>query len=448
MITKLWHDVEIGRIVIHREGIDMPTRTKLTRRKFLRGAAAAVAAPYIVPASALGRSGFTAPSERLAVGLIGIGNMGGGHLSGFLGDADLQVVAVCDVNTEKRVKALNRVEEQYADQREAGTYKGCDQYNEYERLLARDDIDAVLIAVPDHWHATVAIAAARAGKDIYCEKPLSLTVCEARAMVRAARRYGRVFQTGSQQRSAGNFRKACELVRNGRIGKLQTVHVGVGEPSREKYLAEEPIPEGFDWERWLGPAPWQPYNSERASGSYSGGWRRIRDYSGGMMTDWGAHHFDIAQWGMGMDGSGPAEVIPPDGRDYDTLTYKYANGVTMYHGGANGVLFTGTEGKIEVNRGYLKTWPDEIGLEPLGPNDLRLYESPGHRADWINCIRTRQRPICDVAVGCSSVTVCHLGNIAYWLGRPFKWDAVAGEIIGDAEASRWLDRPKRAPWRL
>jgi predicted dehydrogenase len=374
--------------------------------------------------------------------------MGGAHLDAFLGDIEVQVVAVCDVDTEKRESARTRVEEHYADEREAGTFKGCAEYNEFEELLARDDIDAVLIATPDHWHAIIAIAAARAGKDIYCEKPLSLTVREARAMVDGARRYGRVFQTGSQQRSSADFRKACELVRSGRIGKLLTVHVGIGGCSSERYLPEEPIPEGFDWDRWLGPAPWQPYNSERRSGSYSGGWRLIRDYSGGMMTDWGAHHFDIAQWGMGMDGSGPVEIIPPDGREYDTLTYKYANGVTMYHGEANGVMFTGTDGKVEVNRGYFQTWPEEIGEEPLGPNDVHLYESPGHRTDWLNCIRTRKRPICDVAVGCSSVTVCHLGNIAYWLGRPIKWDPVKEEIIGDEEASRWLDRPKRAPWRL
>ena len=166
------------------------------------------------------------------------------------------------------------------------------------------------------------------------------------------------------------------------------------------------------------------------------------------MTDWGAHHFDIAQWGMGMDGSGPVEIIPPDGKDFDTLTYKYASGVTMYHGGANGILFTGTDGKVEVNRGYFRTWPESIGQVPIGPNDVHLYTSPGHSEDFLNCIRTRQRPICDVEIGASSVTVCHLGNIAYWLGRPLKWNPAKREIIGDAEASRWLDRPKRAPWRL
>jgi predicted dehydrogenase len=404
--------------------------------------------PYFVPGRALGHGGGLSANERITVGFIGVGNMGGGHLGGFLGDRDLEVLAICDVDAVKRGQAVQRVEEHYAAQTAAGTYHGCASYNEYEELLARDDIDAVLIAVPDHWHATVAIAACRAGKDVYCEKPLSLTIHEAGEMVRAARRYSTVFQTGSQQRSSANFRKACELVRSGRIGKLLTVHVGIGQPSQEKYLPEQPVREGFDWDRWLGPAPWQPYNEERCSGNYSGGWRRIRDYSGGMMTDWGAHHFDIAQWGMGMDGSGPIEIHAPDGKDYDTLTYRYETGVLMYHGGANGVLFTGTDGKIEVNRGYFKSWPDEIGEEPLGRDDVHLYESPGHRQDWVNCLRTRRRPICDVEIGCSSVTVCHLGNIAYWLNRSLRWDPAERRLLGDRDASRWLDRPKRSPYRL
>ncbi len=418
---------------------------QLTRRQFIHSAAALAATPYVLPSLAHARP---APSNRITLGLIGIGNMGGGHLHTLVNNRDFQIVAACDVRTWKREEAKQLVEQTYAAEQRGGTFTGCDTYNEFEQVLARDDIDAVLIAVPDHWHAIIAIAACRAGKDVYCEKPLSLTIREANEMVHTARRYNRVFQTGSQQRSASNFRLACELVRSGRIGKLQTVHVGVGGPSSEAYLPEEPIPDGFDWNRWLGPAPLQPHNPERCSGRYSGGWRLIRDYSGGMMTDWGAHHFDIAQWGMGMDGSGPTEIIPPNVAPENTLTYNYANGVTVYHGGANGVLFTGTDGKIEVNRGYFKTWPDEIGSTPLGPNDVHLYQSPGHHQDWLNCIRNRRRPICDVAIGASSVTVCHLGNIAWWLGRRIRWDPDKHQIIGDETAARWLDRPRRAPWRI
>lgn len=417
---------------------------RVSRREFLKRAAVAAAAPYV-----LSRPSWAAPpSERITLGLIGVGNMGGGHLHALVGNRDFQIAAICDVKAWQREAALRKVVEAYGAEQPSGKFAGCDTYNEFERVLERDDIDAVLIAVPDHWHAIIAIAACKAGKDVYCEKPLSLTVREAEAMEAAARRYGRVFQTGSQQRSSANFRLACELVRSGRIGEVQTVHVGIGGPSQERYLPAEPLPSGIDWERWLGPTPWYAYNSERCSGSYSGGWRLIRNYSGGMMTDWGAHHFDIAQWGLGMDGSGPVEIIPPKQAEERTLTYRYANGVTMYHGGANGILFTGTEGKIEVNRGHFQTWPESIGKSPLGPNDVHLYESPGHHEDWLRCVRERRQPICDVAIGASSVTVCHLGNIAWWLGRVLHWDPAQRVIVGDDESSRWLDRPRRAPWRL
>ena len=431
---------------------------RISRRQFVRGAAALAAAPYFVPAAALGREQRAAASERITLGMIGVGNMGSGHVGGFVANNDVQIVAICDVDRVKRDAQARRVEQYYAAERSDKTYSGCDTYNEYERLLERGDIDAVCIAVPEHWHATIAIAACRAGKDVYCEKPLALTIREAWQMAAAARRYGTVFQTGSQQRSASNFRYACELVRNGRIGKLLTVNVGVAGPSQPEYFPTEPIRDGFDWERWLGPAPWSPYNAERCSGNYSGGWRHVRDYSGGMTTDWGAHHYDIAQWGMGMDGNGPIEIIPPehipairqtpDPKKDESLIFKYANGVTMIHGGANGILFTGTEGKVEVNRGYFRTWPDAIGKELIGPNDIRLYVSDNHHQNWIDCIRTRRGPVADVAIGASSVTVCHLANIAFWTGRTIHWDPETRSIIGDDAAARWLDRPKRAPYRL
>ncbi|MBN1422205.1 MAG: gfo/Idh/MocA family oxidoreductase, partial [Planctomycetes bacterium] len=270
------------------------------------------------------------------------------------------------------------------------------------------------------------------------------------------RRYGVVFQTGSQQRSDDKFRFGCEMVRSGRIGKVQTVHVGVGGPSEACYLPEQPVPPGLDWDFWLGPAPWRPFHEKVCPRASFGGWpqwRSYRDYSGGGMTDWGAHHFDIAQWGLGMDESGPVEVHPPDGKDFETLTYRYANGVVMYHGRAkgvspNGVLFTGTDGKVEVNRGHLKTWPEDLMQKPTGADEVHLYQSRNHQSDWLQCIRTRERPICDVEVGCRSVTVCHIGNLAYWLKRPLRWDPAEEEFIGDPEANRWLDRPKRAPWTV
>ena len=280
------------------------------------------------------------------------------------------------------------------------------------------------------------------------EKPLSLTVREAEQMVAAARRYGRVFQTGSQQRSAGNFRFACEMVQSGRIGKIEKVTVGIGMPSSEKYFVEEPVREGLDWDRWLGPAPWQPYNSERCSGNYSGGWRRVRDYSGGMTTDWGAHHFDIAQWGLGRDGDGPVQIVPPGVDGYENLTFIYDDGVVLERATANGVVFQGSAGKIEVNRGHLKTWPDELQQTPTGRDEVHLYRSSGHFNDWLECIRTRRRPVADVAIGASTITLCHLGNIASWTGRALQWDRESRRIVGDEAANRWLERSKRAPYRL
>ena len=439
----------------------MPQPSRTTRRAFLscaaRVAGLAVAAPLIAPATVLGAAG-RAPSDRITMGMIGIGNMGGGHLGGLIGNGEVKILAVCDARQEVRERSKAKVDAAY--KQEAAT--GCKMYHDFREMLLRPDIDAVLIATPEHWHAIMVIEAARAGKDIYCEKPLSHTIAEARAMVDAVRRYDRVFQTGSQQRSEANFRYACELVQNGRIGKVKSVHVAVGGTSFEADLPEQPVPYGLDWDLWQGPAPERPYNATRASGDYGGGWRMIRDYSGGMMCDWGAHHFDIAQWGLGMDLNGPVEIFPPDGKDHPVLTYRYANGIPLYHmdgpgagkvpvptsRGVNGILFVGEEGWVEVNRGYFRTGPEEIGKEKLGPDAIHLYESPEHHTDWFNCIRARKRTICDVAIGASTITVCHLGNIAYRLGRPIRWDPAAHRIVGDEEASRLLDIPKRGTWSI
>jgi predicted dehydrogenase len=421
---------------------------RVSRRAFLRNAAAAAAGaaavPLFIPRHVLGASASgPAPSDKLRAGFIGIGGMGGGHLGNWLGRSDVEIVAVCDVNSQHRDKAKERVE---------AKRKGCDAYTDFRELLARSDVDVVCIAAPDHWHAFIAIAAAKAGKDMYCEKPMSLTIGQARAMVQTVRRYERVFQTGSQQRSDARFRRACELVRNGRIGKVKEVWVDVGGPSRECNLPEQPVPDYMNWDMWLGPAPWAPYNAMRCAMDYGKGWRQWRDYSGGMMTDWGAHHFDIVQWALGMDESGPVEIAPPDGKNVKHLTYRYADGTVVYHGRGPGarrqILFIGEQGKVHVDRGGMECEPDGLDKQPAGPRDAQLYRSPGHAEDFFRCVRSRKRPICDVEIGCRSVTVCHLGNIAYWLGRPLKWDPEKEDFIGDAEASRWRYRPARAPWHL
>jgi len=424
-------------------------QTKFNRRQFLKISSVALAAsPLILPSAwATEKKG---PNDRITLGFIGVGTQGRYLLGNFLNHPNTQVLAVSDVDTTRREHSRNTVNEFYKAKLETD-YKGCDEYKDFRELIARKDIDAVVIAAPDHWHAFIAISAANAGKDIYCEKPLSLTVREARAMVNAARKNDRVFQTGSMQRSSSEFRKACELVRNGRIGQVKQVIVDVGGPSRPCDLPEEPMEPGLNWDMWLGQAPMRPYNSvlaPRGVHKHFPDWRNYREFSGGMMTDWGAHHFDIAQWGLGMDESGPVEVIPPaDPKATSGLRYLYANGVEMIHGTSGGVLFKGTEGTILVNRGKFEATPESIGKEVLPANATHLYKSDNHLKDFLDCVRSRKRPICDVEVGCRSATVCHIGNIAYWTHKHLKWDPKNETFIGDDEANKWLDRAKRDPWK-
>jgi predicted dehydrogenase len=440
----------------------MRTHSKgITRRDFLHSAALTAAAlPVIIPSSALGDAKKETAGKRLTLGFIGVGKQNRGHLGHFLGAKDVQVLAVCDVDRTRREHAKKMVEKRYGKDTKSGTYKGCDAYNDFHDLLARTDIDAVVIATPDHWHAIPVLEACKAKKDIYCEKPLSLTIHEAKAMIDAVRKYERVFQTGSQQRSEYTFRRACELVRSGYIGKVKTVYVNVGGPSKWCNLKEEKMEPGLDWDRWLGPAPKRPYNSvlsPRGVHDHFPNWRLYREYSGGMMTDWGAHHFDIAQWGLGMDESGPVDIIPPeDPKAERGVRYVYANGAVVIHGDTendsgrkvNGVTFIGPKGKVFVNRGYLESDPKDLIKQKLGEKDFHIPKSPGHQRDWLNCVRSRKRPICDVEIGARSVTVCHLGNLAYWNHRKLRWDPKKWQFVGDAEANKWLDRERREGFQL
>ena len=412
-----------------------------TRRDVLKRAAAMVtAAPYVITSTALGADGKPAASERITMALIGCGGRGRSVIGGLVANG-AQVVASCDV---------------YQDRREAVAkqYQGK-AYADFRELLARDDIDAVLNATPEHWHAVISIEACRRGKDVYCEKPLAFTIEESQAVLAAARRYDRVFQTGTQQRSDGRFRFACELVRNGYIGKVQSAFAEPGGTARHCTLPAQPVPAGFDWDMWLGPAPWAPYHHDRCVDLWH--WWNWRDYSGGLMTDRGAHDFDIVQWGFGMDGSGPVEIIPPDGKDVKMLTFRYANGAILESGqggwGSGGrpgalVVFKGTKGEVSVWRGGIKTDPPELADVKIGPDELHLYESSNHQGDFLDCVRARRRPAADVAIGASSVTVCHLGNIALWLNRPLRWDPVKREFPGDDDANRLRRRAMRQPWRL
>jgi len=445
------------------------TRSATSRRDFLKRSAA-VALPWVVPASALGGGGAVAPSGRIGLGLIGVGMMGRGHLHCCLHNPGAQVLAVCDVDRWRRESAKAAAERAYAA-KQAGGYAGCRTYNDLRELLDRQDIDAVLIATGDRWHALATSLAAKAGKDIYCEKPVSLTICEARAMVQVVRRYCRVFQSGLQQRSTPEFQRACTLVRNGAIGDIRIVYVT--HPGTVGYvsLPAEPVPDGLDWDQWLGPAPWRPFNKayhHYGQPRFVVPWHICRAFGGGNLTSNAVHAFDVVQWGLGMDGSGPVEITPP-GAGQPLLTYRYANGVlaqvtrgrlprqrpVAVEGWndatpvqAFGAVFVGDRGWIHVGRqGYLQSHPPEIAREA---RSQLAGGSPvvGHHQNWLDCIRTRRRPSCDVAIGARSTIVSHLGCIAHWTGRRLRWDPAREEFLGDDDANRMRARTMREPWQL
>lgn len=419
----------------------------------------AVSAPLILPSRVW--SAAVSPNDRIQLGFIGMGTQNRGLMSGFLRTPQTQTVAVCDVDRTRRLAAQTVAKDHFAKQGGGG---GCEAYEDFRELLARRDVDAVVIATPDHWHALISIAAARAGKDIYCEKPLCQSIHEARAMVKAVRKHKRIFQTGSMQRSSKEFRVACELVRNGVIGRISTVEASVGGPGMPCDLPGETPEPGLNWDLWLGPAPSRPYHSElspRGVHKHFPNWRRYREYGGGGVTDWGAHHFDIAQWGLGMDQSGPVEITPAsDPKASFGVRARYASGVELVHSNGNGVVFHGSEGKISVDRGRFSLWLgsqlksesasecEGIARELLKSNAERLYASTDHKADWLNSIRTRKPPICDVEVGARTVTVCHLINLAYYHGQRMVWDPKRERFAGGAGNAAWLDVPYRGNWKL
>jgi predicted dehydrogenase len=436
---------------------DLPSSpaTPLTRRAVLKrglaGVIAYAAAPNFFPVSLFGK---TAPSNRLSVGLVGNGLICSAHIGTLLGRMDdCRVVATCDIHRGKAEKARQRIATAYGKARDSGTpARGIDLHHYYEELVTRPDIDVVFCCTPDHWHAAVSAAALRAGKDVYCEKPLTLTVREGRFLVDTARRHGRILQTGTQQRSNKSFRKAAEMVQNGWIGDLKLVRTRLGKFPAALPLPEEPVPAGFDYDRWLGPTPWRPYNDKRVKGDYGGGWRCFLEYGGRKNGDWGAHHFDIIQNALGMNHSGPVEFIPKGYEGCRFQTHVYASGLKVERDddlAKSMIEFQGTKGTIWVSRDdFLETDPPELAARPLRGEEKHLYASDDHHTDFFNCVRTRQRPIADVEIGHRSATVCHLNVIAAHVGRPVRWDPKAEEIIGDPVAARLLDRPRRAGYAL
>ena len=400
--------------------------TAISRRGFLKAAGAAVALPTIITSKALGAADGTPPaSERIALGGIGMGGQGSGDTGQLTRDRRVELVAACDV----KYSALQAWEK-----------RGARGYTDYRELIARDDIDMIMCGTPDHWHAQVTVDAMKSGKDVYCEKPLSLTIREGRKMVEAARAYGRIFSCGSQ-RVIGDYGRLACAARSGRFGKILEAYASPGGPPRMCYLPGQPIPPNtINWDLWLGPAPWVPYHPYRCGRAYGLGGKGFRtwyDYSGGMMTDWGGHKFGGAMHGMGVDHTGPTEIIYPGNQDCQHLTYVFANGMRLVVGGGQG---------YKCEKGMAKPF---AGM-PVPVPGLRWYENGAGspHQDLINCIVERRRPFRDVEYAHRVATVCHLGNICYRLKRDLKWDPDKEEFVDDTEANRLVDRPRRGPWQI
>ncbi len=425
-------------------------------KKGFAAAAGAVTFPYLISSSALGKGGSVSPSNRITLGFIGVGWKGfegcwGSLLQSFIKMNDCQVLAVCDVDRHYLDRAKTYVDSEYQNQ-------DCQRYEDFRELLARGDIDAVVIATPDHWHAIQTIEACKSGKDVYCEKPLSLTIQEGRAMVQAARRFGRVVQTGSQSRSNARLKFNCQAIRDGKIGEIKSITATCGGPPIIYQLPAEPAPDHINWDLWIGPSPYRPFSSNL----HPLGFRSFYGYGGGGIADWGAHHFDITQWALGTDTSGPVEVIPPDTGQYSRLKFRYANGIELTHIDIHlenkigeipwGVHFEGTEGSIlmEGISGASKYTPASLGEQCRAEivKSTSLVGNSGHYENFIDCVKTRKRPVADVEIGARSVTMSHLATIGYWLQRSLKWSPEKEEFVNDPQANRYLGRTYREPWRL
>ena len=445
----------------------------VSRRHFLGGAAmAAIGLPTLVPSSALGLAGTVAPSKRVTMGVIGLGIQGRGDMGAFRGNPDVQVLAVCDVHEIQRTQGKESIDYYYSN-------KDCAAYRDFRELIGRKDIDAVQITAPDHWHTLMAIEAARQGKHMYCEKPMGWSFRAAQAMTKAVKESGVVFQFGTQQRSTGKFRQACELVRNGKIGQLKTILVGVPGSWTCPKQPTEPVPKELDYDLWLGPAPIAPYcyqrcrphvKGEKGMGGYSI-WYCISDYCMGMIGNWGVHHLDIAQWGNGTDMSGPTEIEGKGEFPKDMLTdcavswqveNRYPNGVTLVHmddgtakkhplqveGFGHGVLFLGSEGWIHVDRKAIDASNKALLKHEFGPNDVRLFVSDNHQANFIDAVKGQTKPAAPIDIAFRSDTLCNLQHIAVKLGRKLHWNPVQETFVNDKEAQAMLDRPMRGPWKV
>ncbi len=420
-----------------------------TRRSFLKSslgsAGALFAAPQILRSQTLGDNANAAANSRIGMGFIGMGLISDGHLKTFSGMKEVQPIAVCDLKEWQLKKA--------AEVLKGKGFNDILATAKFEEVLAHKDIDAVCVTTPDHWHAAIALAALKAGKDVYVEKPMTLTIEEGKAMVAAEKKYGRIVQVGSQQRSEREFRLAANLVRNGLIGDIKEIYCQLGEfpppPEKEEVV---PVPAGFDYDRWLGPTPFHEYSENRVMGNYGRGWRCYWEYGSRKFGDWGAHHFDIVQWALDRDQTGPVEFIPKGHEGAECHHYRYADGITVWRdkkpNNGHMIRFIGTKGEVLVSRGKIETSPPELLRHKFEANDIQVYDSKNHRQNFIDSILSRKPTICPATVGHRTGTICQLSGIAQRLGRPVKWDPQAEQITGDAEAAAMQDRPRRTGYEM
>ncbi len=444
---------------------------RYTRRQWLRRTAAvtgSLVAPLVVPGSVLGRNGRPAPSERITVGSIGVGMMGRGHFGAFAEYPGVELLALCDVDPWRRDDSTRVLQKAYGARQASGVYRGFQAYRDFRELLGRPDIDAVIIATGERWHPAMSVLAAQAGKDIYCEKPISLTIRQARTMVESVRRHQRVFQTGLQQRNSLEYRKAMQMVHAGRIGEVKLAYVSASDVSPYRNLPAQPLPDGLDWEMWLGPCPWHPYNDayhHAGRPRHVVPWSCNRAFGAGGMTSGLVHNLDSAHEGLRKDGQGPVRIVPPGVDGASALTFTYADGTrivcaTVLQPGVHeippgwdpqtpivdfGVLFVGDAGWVHVARfGVLNCYPPHLRDGPLS----KIHSVAENHRDWLDCIHTRRRPRADVEIGACSTILSHLGCIALWTGRALDWDPVREEFPGDAEANMLRSRASREPWSV
>ena len=425
---------------------------RLNRRELLSLVAAAATAPYAITSTALGTDDLPPASDRINVGFIGVGGHGiSRNLRMFLAQADAQPAAVCDVDPRQIELAMATIRKQRGDDFTCGTT------GDWREVVARDDIDAVMISTPDHWHVPMSLYAIRAGKDVICEKP-TLTIAEGRVLADTVNRYGAVFQTSTEDRSIEIYHRMATLVRNGLIGKLRRVYVQLPEgPPEPGDPTPKPVPDGFDWDMWLGPAPWKPYRD----GLHLQTWRGTSDYSGGDLTDWGAHQLDTVQLAADTEHTGPVEIEGTgrrhDGGLYDVfyefhVKYRYANGVELFvDSGGTGLKFEGTDGWVGNAkwRAPLEASSQEILDAVIGPEGVHLFTCPqGEHRNFLDCVKSRRDPYFPAEIGHRCSTVSHLGNIAMHLGRKLRWNPDAEEFTGDETANRMRSRTPRQPWRI